>query len=87
VKTDQLIGEVEGIPLKAKFTGIVRGLLRNGSSVRSGMKIGDLDPRNNPELASMISEKSLAVGGGVLEALLSDQALRMLLICGENETA
>ena len=51
------------------------------------MKIGDLDPRNNPELARMISEKSLAVGGGVLEALLTDQALREKLLCGGNETA
>jgi xanthine dehydrogenase accessory factor len=86
VQTDQLIGEVEGISIKAKFPGIIRGLLRNGTSVRSGMKIGDLDPRNNPELTSMISEKSLAVGGGVLEALLSDKVLRIQLMCGENET-
>jgi xanthine dehydrogenase accessory factor len=87
VKTNQLIGEVEGISIKAKFPGIVRGLLRNGSNVRAGMKIGDLDPRNNPELARMISEKSLAVGGGVLEALLSDKALRKLLLCDENEAS
>lgn len=87
VMAGQLIGEVEGIPIKAKFTGIVRGLLRNGSSVQSGMKIGDLDPRNNAELARMISEKSLAVGGGVLEVLLSDQSLRKLLLCGDNEVS
>jgi xanthine dehydrogenase accessory factor len=85
VETGQLIGDVEGIPIKAKFPGIIRGILRNGSSVRSGMKIGDLDPRNIPELSRMISEKSLAVGGGVLEALLSDQPLRNLLLCGDNE--
>jgi xanthine dehydrogenase accessory factor len=87
VKTDQPIGEVEGVPINAKFTGIIRGLLRSGSRVRSGMKIGDLDPRNDPDLARMISEKSLAVGGGVLEALLSDQLLRKQLLCGTNETA
>ncbi len=87
VQTDQLIGEVEGISIKAKFPGIIRGLLRNGTSVRSGMKIGDLDPRNNPELTSMISEKSLAIGGGVLEVLLSDKTLRNLLLCGENEAS
>jgi xanthine dehydrogenase accessory factor len=51
------------------------------------MKIGDLDPRNNPELARLISEKSLAIGGGVLEALLSDQPLRKLLLCGDNEAS
>jgi xanthine dehydrogenase accessory factor len=87
VETGQLIGDVEGIPIKAKFPGIIRGILRNGSSVRSGMKIGDLDPRNNPELARLISEKSLAIGGGVLEVLLSDQLLRKLLLCGENEAS
>lgn len=87
VMAGQLIAEVDDIPINAKFSGIVRGLLRNGSSVRVGMKIGDLDPRNNPELARMISEKSLAVGGGVLEALLSDQALREKLLCGDNEAS
>jgi hypothetical protein len=35
----------------------------------------------------MISEKSLAIGGGVLEVLLSDQTLRKLLLCGENEAS
>jgi hypothetical protein len=35
----------------------------------------------------MISEKSLAVGGGVLEALLSDKVLRIQLMCGENEAS
>jgi xanthine dehydrogenase accessory factor len=87
VEIGQLIGDVEDVPINAKFTGIIRGLLRNGSRVRLGMKIGDLDPRNDPELARMISEKSLAVGGGVLEALLSDQVLRKQLLCGDNETA
>jgi xanthine dehydrogenase accessory factor len=31
------------------------------------MKIGDVDPRDDPTLCSVVSDKVLAVGGGVLE--------------------
>ncbi len=87
VRSDQIIAEVAGEPIQAKFDGVVRGLLRSGSIVRSGMKIGDLDPRKDPALASMISDKALAVGGGVLEAILSDRVIREKLMCGGNEAA
>jgi xanthine dehydrogenase accessory factor len=43
------------------------------------MKIGDLDPRDEPEYCWSISDKSLAVGGGVLEAILSHPPLRQHL--------
>jgi xanthine dehydrogenase accessory factor len=35
------------------------------------MKIGDVDPRPDPSLAHLISDKALAVAGGVVEAILS----------------
>jgi xanthine dehydrogenase accessory factor len=35
------------------------------------MKIGDIDPRRDPSLCYLISDKALAVAGGVLEAILS----------------
>jgi xanthine dehydrogenase accessory factor len=87
VLSEEVIAVVDGVPIQAKFNGVVRGLLRDGSIVREGMKIGDLDPRNDPALASMISDKALAVGGGVLEAILSDQVIRDKLMGGQNETA
>jgi xanthine dehydrogenase accessory factor len=34
------------------------------------MKIGDVDIRNDPTMCKLVSDKALAVGGGVLEALL-----------------
>jgi xanthine dehydrogenase accessory factor len=40
------------------------------------MKIGDLDPRNDPQLCNHISDKALAIAGGVLEAILSKAELR-----------
>ncbi len=52
------------------FEGVVRGMIRNNSSVTENMKIGDIDPRNDPALCALVSDKALAIGGGVLEALL-----------------
>jgi xanthine dehydrogenase accessory factor len=34
------------------------------------MKVGDIDPRGMRDYCFTISEKALAVGGGVLEAIL-----------------
>ncbi len=85
VPTGHKIGEVAGIKIHAKFDGVIRGLLRNGITVKAGMKIGDLDPRGLPELATMISDKALAVGGGVLEAILSKIDFRKQLLCEHHE--
>ena len=34
------------------------------------MKCGDVDPRCEPDHCRYVSDKALAVGGGVLEAIL-----------------
>lgn len=72
----QQLAEVAGQPLIAGFDGVVRGLLANYVTVNRGMKVGDLDPRLDGHLVSLVSDKSLAVGGGVLEAILSRPELR-----------
>jgi len=54
----------------------LRGLIHPEVEVRKGMKIGDVDPRNDPELCNHVSDKALAVAGGVLEAILSKPELR-----------
>ncbi len=79
IQAEQVIAEVGGQSVIAPFTGMLRGLLRSELAIRKGMKIGDLDPRNDPEICSLVSEKSLAVGGGVLEAILSKPELRTKL--------
>ncbi len=58
-------------PVVAPFPGILRGLIHAEVPVTSGMKIGDLDPRARREYCFTVSDKSLAIGGGVLEAVLS----------------
>jgi xanthine dehydrogenase accessory factor len=76
VEAGQDVAEVSGEKIKASFKGVVRGLLRSGQLVTPGLKIGDIDPRLNPQLCSLISDKALAIGGGVLEAILSRIELR-----------
>jgi xanthine dehydrogenase accessory factor len=75
----QEIASVGQHVIEAPFPGVLRGLLRPGLTVTSGLKVGDLDPRDDPSLARLVSDKSLAVGGGVLEALLTRPEVRSKL--------
>ncbi len=70
VAAGQTLAEVNGLPVRAPFDGVLRGMVHDGLPVRRGLKIGDVDPRNDPRYARTISDKALAIGGGVLEALL-----------------
>ena len=70
VDRGDLLGTVAGQPVRAEIRGVLRGLIREGLAVTAGMKIGDVDPRARPEHCLTISDKSLAIGGGVLEAVL-----------------
>ncbi len=58
------------------FAGVLRGLLHPGLIVTRGLKVGDVDPRDDPRLCQMVSDKALSIGGGVLEAILSRPELR-----------
>ncbi len=60
-----------GLPIHAPFAGILRGIIHPAVAVTPGMKIGDLDPRARREYCFTVSEKALAIGGGVLEAILA----------------
>jgi xanthine dehydrogenase accessory factor len=53
------------------FDGVLRGLIHPSVRVTKGLKIGDLDPRDVDIHCFTISEKSLAIGGAVLEAILA----------------
>ena len=80
VKSGTVICRVDGLPVLAPFDGALRGLLPDGSRVTRDMKIGDLDPRSDPDLCRLVSDKSLAIGGGVLEAILTNPDLRRTLL-------
>jgi xanthine dehydrogenase accessory factor len=70
IEKGSVAAEVDGLPVIAEIPGVVRGLLRDGTGVENGMKVGDIDPRGRREHCFSISEKARAIGGGVLEAIL-----------------
>ncbi len=76
VKAGEVAATVGGVPMVCAIDGCLRGLLQDGIQVSAGMKCGDIDPRCKPEHCLCASDKALAVGGGVLEALLHFTAKR-----------
>lgn len=70
VKAGQVAALVGGVPMLCTIDGCLRGLLQGGLTVPQGMKCGDIDPRCKRDHCFRASDKALAVGGGVLEALL-----------------
>ena len=70
VRAGDVAAEVAGVPMVCTLDGVLRGILPDGTPVRKGMKAGDIDPRCKLEHCYCASDKALAVGGGVLEALL-----------------
>jgi xanthine dehydrogenase accessory factor len=74
VSASQEICRVETTPVHAEISGVVRGLLRGGSAVSAGQKLGDIDPSGDRELCFRISDKARAIAGGVVRALISKSA-------------
>jgi len=56
--------------LAAGIDGMLRGLIRPGYQAPAGLKVADIDPRGRREHCFTVSDKALAVAGGVLEAIL-----------------
>ena len=70
VTAGETVAFVEGMPMRTQIAGVLRGILPEGTVVFAGMKSGDVDPRGEYDSCFTVSDKALAVGGGVLEALL-----------------
>jgi xanthine dehydrogenase accessory factor len=70
VQSGETVADVDGGPVKAGISGVLRGILRDGIRVKEQMKAGDIDPRGTRENCFTISDKARAIAGGVLEAIL-----------------
>jgi len=80
VEAGEVVATVNGQEVVAPFAGVLRGLIHESVPLTQGMKIGDVDPRAISQHCFSISEKSLAIAGGVLEAILSAPQMRSLLV-------
>lgn len=78
----ELIAEIESpidnqeSQIVSEISGVLRGILRDGVLAPRGMKVGDVDPRGDVSACYLVSDKALAIGGGVLEAILSKAEIR-----------
>lgn len=71
VHQDDLLITIGDYEIRAPFNGVLRGLIQPGLHVKEGMKVGDVDPRPENYRCWTVSDKALAIGGGVLEAILT----------------
>ncbi len=69
VQQGETIAEVSGIPVNAKISGILRGLIRDGYAVIKGFKTADIDPRDVYDHCFSISDKARMIGFGTLFAI------------------
>jgi xanthine dehydrogenase accessory factor len=69
VKAGETVLYVDGTPIPAGIDGTVRGIIRE-IEVGDHEKIGDIEPAGQPSGPWSISDKAMAIGGGVLEALM-----------------
>ena len=63
-------GEAGRVTLHATLDGSLRGLIRPGFQAHAGLKVADIDPRCRRGHCFTISDKAMAIAGGVLEAIL-----------------
>jgi xanthine dehydrogenase accessory factor len=74
VRSGETLLEVNGMPVVAAISGVLRGLIRPGITVDAQCKLGDIDPRGEPDYCRTVSEKARALGGAVLEVICADAA-------------
>jgi len=70
VKANEKVGIIGNDVVQSRIEGVIRGLLRDGTEVWKGMKLGDVDPRGNKAHCYTISDKARTISGGVLQAIL-----------------
>ncbi|SDL10646.1 selenium-dependent molybdenum cofactor biosynthesis protein YqeB [Natronincola ferrireducens] len=67
---EEVIAYIDKTPIKATIDGVVRGMIKEFTSIKTGLKIADIDPRGKLDHCYTMSDKARAIAGGVLEAIL-----------------
>jgi xanthine dehydrogenase accessory factor len=69
VTKGEIVARVQGEPLIAPCSGVVRGILRSGVVVPKGTKVVEIDPRGDPMVCFKVAERAQRIAGGVASAL------------------
>jgi xanthine dehydrogenase accessory factor len=70
VSAGEVVASVAGKPVRVEIAGVIRALLRSGTAVKKGTKLGEIDPSGDREACYTIRPRVRAIAGGVLEAIL-----------------
>lgn len=69
VYKDFLIGQLGGVPVRAPFDGVIRGVVRDGTEVPAGVKLLELDPRGRHANWTGLDARALIIAKAVSRAL------------------
>ncbi len=69
VVAGEVIAQVGESALRAPMDGILRGLIRNSVTVAEGKKLVEVYPSHDRAICNYITDKVMAIGQGVLEAI------------------
>lgn len=70
VEKEEAVAEINGVEIKSKIAGFLRGMVRSGIYLREGLKVGDIDPRvDRLDLCYKLSDKACKLGESVLDAI------------------
>jgi hypothetical protein len=67
--------------VQSPMAGVLRGMIRDGIPVTQGLKIGDIDPRDDASACFLVSDKALSIGGAALEAIFTGEKIRDKFFC------
>ncbi|MEX2664447.1 selenium-dependent molybdenum cofactor biosynthesis protein YqeB [Candidatus Uabimicrobium amorphum] len=70
IKSGELFGKIGEHTIKAKISGVVRGIIADGHFCKVRTKIGDIDPRGEIEYCFCMSEKARNISGAILEVVV-----------------
>jgi xanthine dehydrogenase accessory factor len=71
IRANEKVGMIGNVEVRSRIAGVIRGVLRDGTEVWKGMKLGDVDPRGIRDHCHTISDKARTISGGVLQAILA----------------
>lgn len=71
VQKNEVVGHIDKEPIHAEISGCIRGILKSGLLVSKGTKIVDIDDNVSQVDCFSLSDRALAIGGGVLEAVIA----------------
>ena len=69
VEANELLGKIGPEDLRARFAGIVRGILKSGTTVRKGQKLIDVDPRGEEIVTRTFTDRAREIAEAVLVAI------------------